>query len=162
MRSLVLSLTLFGAVSLQAQQAPPSATDMRLFASSDAVARLIAKARDERRPDQPLLSQRIVELAPYNVNLEYRAAVAGAAIHEREAELFYVVQGGGTMVTGGRLVMESRPNPDNRNGTAIEGGSSQKVGRGDFILVPPGTPHWFSVIDGTLVLMSVHLPMPAR
>jgi hypothetical protein len=28
-------------------------------------------------------------------------------------------------------------------------------------MVPEGTPHWFSAIDGTLVLMALHLPRQA-
>ena len=148
-----------------AQQPAPAATTpqaaMKLFASSADVNALIARARAERKPDQALLAQPIVQFAPYNVSLEYRALVGGAAIHEKEAELFYVVEGSGTMVTGGTLMMEARPNPDNRNGTGIQGGESRKVGKGDFIMVPPGTAHWFSAIDGTLVLMSLHLPAAA-
>ena len=50
----------------------------------------------------------------------------------------------------------------NRNGTAIEGGTSRRVSKGDFVMVPPGTGHWFSAIDGTLVVMSLHLPVAAR
>ena len=166
MRPLALAciLTLGMPFVAAAQQPAPAATPeaaMKLFASSADVAALIARAKAERKPDQALLAQRIVQFAPYNVNLEYRALVGGAAVHEKEAELFYVVEGSGTMVTGGRLVMEARPNPDNRNGTGIEGGQSRKVAKGDFIMVPPGTAHWFSAIDGTLVLMSLHLPAAA-
>ena len=36
--------------------------------------------------------------------------------------------------------------------------AQRKIAKGDFILVPEGTPHWFSTIDGTLTLMSLHLP----
>jgi len=39
------------------------------------------------------------------------------------------------------------------------------VAKGDFIMVPENTPHWFSAIEGTLTLMSIHLPRagsPAR
>ena len=46
----------------------------------------------------------------------------------------------------------------NLTGSGIDGGISKKVAKGDFILVPEGTPHWFSTIDGTLTLMSLHLP----
>ena len=41
---------------------------------------------------------------------------------------------------------------------AIKGGSSQRLSKGDFVMVPEGTPHWFSQIDGSVTLMSVHLP----
>jgi mannose-6-phosphate isomerase-like protein (cupin superfamily) len=149
-----------GGIGVGAQQpaAAAPAAAMKLFASSADVAALIAKAKAERRPDQALLSQPIVGFAPYAANLEYRALVGGAAAHETELELFYVVDGAGTLVTGGTLTMETRPNANNRAGTGIQGGDSRRVAKGDFMLVPPGVPHWFSAIDGTLVLMSVHLP----
>ena len=47
-------------------------------------------------------------------------------------------------------------------GTGIEGGESRQIAKGDFIMVPENTPHWFSTINGTLVLMSLHLPRPVH
>ena len=99
-------------------------------------------------------------MAPYNANLEYRASVGPAAVHETEAELFYVIEGSATMMTGGKLVNETRTNAANLTGTAIEGGTSRAVAKGDFIIVPEKTPHWFSAINGTIVLMTLHVPRP--
>src|SRR5262245_17804736 len=46
-----------------------------------------------------------LQLAPYNVNMEHRVNVPqNASIHDKEAELFYVISGGGTIVTGGKLM----------------------------------------------------------
>ena len=149
-------VALLSASAAAAQQ--PAAAAVKTFVSAADVATLVAKAKGERKADQPVLVQRLLELAPYNVNLEYRAAVANAAVHEREAELFYVVDGSATMVTGGKLVNPSRTNPDNLSGSGIEGGQAQRVRKGDFVMVPQGTPHWFSAIEGTVVLMSLHLP----
>ncbi len=36
------------------------------------------------------------------------------------------------------------------------------TGKGDFVLVPAGVPHWFSNVQGTLTQMALHLPMPAK
>jgi len=69
-----------------------------------------------------------------------------------------VIEGSGTLVTGGKLVGQTQTNAENWSGTAIEGGVTRPVGKGDFIMVPEKTPHWFSKIDGVLVLMSIHLP----
>jgi mannose-6-phosphate isomerase-like protein (cupin superfamily) len=121
---------------------------------------MIAKAKAERKPDQPLFAQPILQLAPYTASLEYRGAVGPAAVHETEAEMFYVIDGSATLVTGGKLVNEKRTNPENLTGTAIEGGSARPVAKGDFIIVPEKTPHWFSTINGTIVLMSFHAPRP--
>jgi len=104
----------------------------------------------------------MIQLAPYNVSLEYRASVGPAAVHDTEAELFYVVDGSATLVTGGTLTDSTR-NGANLTGKGIQGGMSRKVAKGDFIIVPEGQPHWFSAIDGTVVLMSLHLPhAPAK
>ena len=132
----------------------------KLFASAGDVKALIARAKAERKADQPNFSQPIVSLAPYNANLEYRVGGLNApgSTHDKDAELFFVVEGSGTVVTGGTLQNERRTNPDNASGTAIEGGASRKIAAGDWVLVPEKTPHWFTQIDGTLVLMSVHLP----
>jgi len=32
----------------------------------------------------------------------------------------------------------------------IKGGASRHMQAGDFVVLPPGTPHWFSKIDGTI------------
>jgi mannose-6-phosphate isomerase-like protein (cupin superfamily) len=141
-----------------AQQPPAAASAGRTMVSATDVTALIAKAKVDRKDGQALLAQSMMQLAPYNVSLEYRAAVANAAVHDTEAELFYVIDGSATLVTGGRLKEEKRTNAANSSGSGIEGGVSRHVAKGDFIMVPEGTPHWFSAIDGTIVLMSLHLP----
>lgn len=143
-------------VSVFAQQKGAPATP-KLFSSAADVQALIAAAKAQRTKDQPIVTQRILALAPYNANLEYRASVGNASVHDTEAEMFYVIEGSGTLVTGGKLVGETR-NGDNLTGSAIEGGTTQAVGKGDFIMVPEKTGHWFNKIDQTLVLMSIHVP----
>jgi mannose-6-phosphate isomerase-like protein (cupin superfamily) len=162
MRSRVVMGIVIGAVLavpvLQAQGGAPASA--KLFASSADVRAMIAKAKAERKADQPNFSQPIVALAPYSANLEYRVGGlnAPASTHAKDAEMFYVVEGSGTVVTGGRLQNERSTNADNASGTGIEGGDSRRVAAGDFVLVPQGTPHWFTQIDGVLVLMALHLP----
>jgi mannose-6-phosphate isomerase-like protein (cupin superfamily) len=131
---------------------------MKTFTSSSEITAMIAKAKSDRK-DEAIISQRILSLAPYNASLEYRASVGTAAVHEKEAEFFYVIDGAATLITGGKLTGETR-NGDNLTGTGIEGGMSQHIAKGDFIVVPEGTGHWFSKIDQTLVLMSLHVPRP--
>ncbi len=142
------------------QQAPAAAP--KLFLADADVKALIATAQRERKPDQANFVQPIVELAPYRANLEYRVAGinANASVHELNAELFVVVEGAGTIVTGGTLKDGKRTNPANHAGTAIEGGTRRRLSKGDYVIVPNNTPHWFGEIDGALVLMSLHLPVP--
>ena len=152
--------TLFPGAAVAQQPAAQTPPPPKLFAAAGDVTAMIAKAKAERKPDQANFSQPIVRLAPYNANLEYRVAGlnAPASVHEREAEMFYVVEGSGTLVTGGTLREEKRTNAQNLSGSAIDGGTRRKVVKGDWVMVPEKTPHWFTELDGTLVLMSIHLP----
>src|SRR5262249_55914742 len=55
-----------------AQQPPAAAANSRTYVSAADVTALIAKAKADRK-DQPLIAQSLIQLAPYNVSLEYRA-----------------------------------------------------------------------------------------
>jgi|HubBroStandDraft_6_1064221.scaffolds.fasta_scaffold453927_2 quercetin dioxygenase-like cupin family protein len=156
MRTIVISLVLTIAAGAASAQQPAPAT--RTYSSAADVAALLAKAKADHKDGQPTVVEGILHLAPYNANLEYRTGVGPAAVHEHEAELFYVLDGSATLVTGGKLANEKRTNAENLTGTGIEGGNAQAVAKGDVVIVPENTPHWFSAIKGTIVLMSLHVP----
>ena len=154
-----LLITVVGVAALTLAQPPAPKT----FTSAAEVTAMMAKAKSERKSDQANFIQPMLRVAPYTANLEYRVAgVAGnASVHEQEAEMFQVIEGSATLTTGGKLRDEKRTNPANLSGSSIEGGNSQRVSKGDFFLVPENTAHGFTQIDGTLVLMSIHLPRAA-
>jgi mannose-6-phosphate isomerase-like protein (cupin superfamily) len=163
MRGMIIGLafTLAAALAVAKPPAPQSPEKpTKTFTPSAEVSALIAKAKSERKEGQPLVTEPMLELGSYDGHLEYRASVGNASVHEKEAEAFYVIDGSATMVTGGKLVKETRTNSTNLSGSAIEGGASRTIAKGDFILVPENTPHWFSSIDGVLVLFSMHVPRP--
>ena len=84
---------------------------------------------------------------------------ATASAHSREAEIFFVVDGSGMAVTGGRLRDETRRNAENLSGSGIDGGESQHISKGDVLFVPENTPHWFDPSGSEpLVLLSLHVP----
>jgi mannose-6-phosphate isomerase-like protein (cupin superfamily) len=132
----------------------------KTFTSAADVEAMIAKAKSERKPDQANFNQPLLRLAPLAVNLEYRVEGIDtpATVHEKEAELIYVVDGAGTLTMGGKLVGERRTNAINLAGTAVEGGTPQRISKGDYIFVPENTPHSFTKTQGRLVIMSVHIP----
>jgi len=162
MKTIVGGIALISLLASATMAQQPAAPATKTYTSAAEINALIAKAKSERKGDAPIVQENILRLDPYSAGLEYRGAVGPAAIHEKEAEFFYVIDGSGTLVTGGRLTEEKR-NGDNLTGTGIEGGTPRTVGKGDFIVVPENTAHWFSKIDGTLVLMSLHVkrPLPA-
>ena len=148
------ALALSVAVPAAAQAVP----DMKTYTSSAEVAAMIAKAPSLLKPGAALVSQPIVVLAPYHANLEYRTGKGPSAVHETDAELFYVIQGSGALTMGGQLVNSHRANPNNMEGVSIEGGQTYKLTKGDMLIVPQGTPHQVVSVDGALVLMTLHLP----
>jgi mannose-6-phosphate isomerase-like protein (cupin superfamily) len=80
---------------------------------------------------------------------------ASALIHDHVTETYYILSGSGTIVTGGRLgdakaTDLTRVNAGmSQTGTRI-GGDSRRVKPGDIILIPAGTPHSFSALDGPI------------
>jgi mannose-6-phosphate isomerase-like protein (cupin superfamily) len=78
-----------------------------------------------------------------------------AVVHPFSTEIYYIVDGVGSLVTGGALDLPLAPSadPDVVRSKAIKDGVSRKVAKGDVIVVPPGTPHWFSAIDGTITYL---------
>jgi mannose-6-phosphate isomerase-like protein (cupin superfamily) len=71
-------------------------------------------------------------------------------------EVYYVLEGSGTLVTGGHIVNEKStgisPNTKRQNfgGPSIEGGVTRHAVKGDVIIIPPNTPHWWSSLDSDL------------
>jgi mannose-6-phosphate isomerase-like protein (cupin superfamily) len=159
MRNVTFTAALFlftCGVSAQPPGAQPPQTD-RTKASQMTAADLHA-ALAKLPSDRPSSSVRVFSLAPYNVNVERRLPMPqGASLHEAQAELFYVVEGSATLLTGGKLVGETR-NGTNLSGKAIEGGTAQKFSKGDFLLVPSGVAHQFVDIQSQVLLMSLYLP----
>lgn len=162
MRSQLFVLALIASVAASTGSAQqPAAPAMKTFISSGEVQALIGKAKADRKGDQPLVAEPILSLAPYRALLEYRPALAPAALHEKDAELMYVLQGTGNIVTGGKLVDETRTNAANLRGTSITGGHSQAVSPGDFVFVPQNTPHQVEPTGGApIVLITMHVPRP--
>jgi len=79
----------------------------------------------------------------------------GALTHDKIDEIYYILEGGGTLLTGGTLVngKESASNlkiGPGWSGTGIQGGESRRVAAGDVVFIPAGTPHMFSQLDGPI------------
>ncbi len=89
-----------------------------------------------------------------------------AIAHEtRTSEVYYILEGGGTLVTGGTIA-NPKPVPANRSpgprGEKIEGGVSRHVAKGDLIIIPGRTPHWWSSLDGDIRYMIIRSDPDSR
>ncbi len=170
MRALLPALKLFALASLALfalpafAQTAPATPPMHLFMAGGDLKAAIAKLKAARVGDQPLVKEpRLLSLPPYRAQLEYRPGTAPANVHETDAEMVYVLEGAGFVVTGGKLVNESRTDATNLAGVSIAGGTSQVIAVGDVFLIPENTPHQFTPsATNPLVLISVHMPRPAQ
>jgi mannose-6-phosphate isomerase-like protein (cupin superfamily) len=85
-------------------------------------------------------------------------AETSALIHNRVTEIYQIVEGSGTLVTGGTLENPTATDLTRLNAgpsqTGVhKGGDSRKVGAKDVIIVPAGVPHRFSELDGPIVYL---------
>lgn len=80
------------------------------------------------------------------------SAVANYAVmHPYSMEIYRILQGSGTLVTGGVLILPLAESTDPniiRTQNGIRGGLARQVKAGDVLVLQPGTPHWFSNIEG--------------
>jgi mannose-6-phosphate isomerase-like protein (cupin superfamily) len=158
MRNRIPALTFLAALAVPAlsQSAEPP-----IFMNHKEIMGLIKKAKADRKGDAPLVAEPILLMAPYRAQLEYRPKAAPAALHEKDGELFVVLQGRGNIVTGGKLVDEKRVNANNLSGSSIADGHTQSVGVGDMLIVPANTPHQVIPTGGApIVIMTMHVPYP--
>jgi len=91
-------------------------------------------------------------------------APVGAISHSQVTEVFYIISGGGTLVTGGAVDNE-RPYPAETefvrlavgpsSGGVFRGGDRRRVAPGDVVVVPAGTPHGFDDISDQVTYLSV-------
>jgi len=119
----------------------------------------------------------------YNVGVGvvHRARTAGRDIgggieHSQITEIYHVISGNGTLVTGGTIENPKDTPPDSPVVTTLNGpssgggkvvdGTSRKLGPGDVVIIPPNTPHWWTEITSDqivylVVRMDPHKVLPA-
>jgi len=76
----------------------------------------------------------------------HRNAAGQVEVHDKETDVLYVQDGEATFVTGGKMVGGKMSKPGQWLGTSIEGGESRHLSKGDVIVIPAGTPHWFKEV----------------
>jgi mannose-6-phosphate isomerase-like protein (cupin superfamily) len=71
------------------------------------------------------------------------AAPAAVEIHAKDTDVFYIVDGSATFLTGGTAVDSKEMSPNEFHAKSITGGSEHHLTKGDIIVIPAGTPHQF-------------------
>jgi mannose-6-phosphate isomerase-like protein (cupin superfamily) len=108
------------------------------------------------------------------VGVVHRSKPAGpnSIMHSQISEVYYMIEGTATLVTGGTMENPRPAAPDSNvvrvlngpstNGGRINGGTSVRVSVGDMVVVPPNTPHWFSDIESDQIVYAVVRVDPHR
>lgn len=112
---------------------------------------------------------RVIDAGGYNVavgTLHRPETPPGvAALHHQVTEVYHVLEGSATLVTGGSIVdVKERPadaksvrleDGPSASGPSITGGVTQQIKTGDVVVIPAGVPHWFRKIDGSISYLVV-------
>lgn len=87
----------------------------------------------------------------YMVHASRREKAGLSEVHDLDTDIIYVLDGTATMVTGGKSVDPKTIEAGEHRGTSIEGGETRQLKKGDVLIVPAGTPHWFKQVDGAFL-----------
>lgn len=117
--------------------------------------------------DKPI---KTVDTGAYKVTIVVLRRIPGktadsALLHDRVTEVYQILTGAGTFETGGTLVdgkpvdLTSEAAGPSVRGT-IQGGESRRMGPGDVVVIPPGLPHRFSSLEGTITYLVTRIEAP--
>jgi glc operon protein GlcG len=87
----------------------------------------------------------------YMVHASRREKPGMSEVHELDTDIIYVLDGSATFVTGGKSVDPKMIAANEFRGSMIDGGETRSLKKGDVVIVPKGTPHWFKQVDGAFL-----------
>ena len=94
----------------------------------------------------------------YMVHASRREKSGMSEVHELDTDIIYVLDGTAVFVTGGKSVNAKQIAPNEFRGSAVENGETRNLKKGDVVIVPKGTPHWFKEVSGAFLyyVVKVH------
>ena len=93
--------------------------------------------------------------AHFTVNTSRRDSPGVVEVHEKDADIMYVLKGSATIVTGGTLLDGKTVAPDEIRGSQLNGGETYRLTPGDVLIIPHGVPHWFKEVKGPLLYFTM-------
>jgi glc operon protein GlcG len=93
----------------------------------------------------------------YKIDASRRDRPGEAEVHDGDTDIFHVLDGQATLVTGGRLAGSIRVEGDEQRSPRIDGGDKRMLGEGDVVVIPAGTPHWFSDVTNPVTYLVVKI-----
>jgi mannose-6-phosphate isomerase-like protein (cupin superfamily) len=83
--------------------------------------------------------------------LAFRQHSGGGELHQNFADIFFILDGRASVLTGGTLVDQKSSGPGEVRGKSVEGGTRQEVKAGDVVHIPAGMTHQMLVAEGESV-----------
>jgi mannose-6-phosphate isomerase-like protein (cupin superfamily) len=139
---LKLFLTLLGCTLFLSAQ---NAVD---YVSSAQLHQLTEKLTSNSKAKGGFASETLSKYGNHLMMLAHRETTGSSELHDRDADIFVVIEGEATLVTGGKLVNSHTAEPGEERGTDIDGGQSQNLGPGDVIHIHAKTPHQLHIAAG--------------
>lgn len=167
---------LFGAVLLviaAAAQNPTCNKCSATYIGSEEIQAYLNLAPARARNSVADQQVRAIDVGKSNVDIGvvYRSGTqsAGSAVaeHDRVSEVYHVLDGSATLVTGSDIV-DWKPRPaDDRavrllngpggNGASIRNGATYHLKPGDVIVIPAGVGHWFTQVDDHIRYLMIRI-----
>src|SRR5215470_10957651 len=91
----------------------------------------------------------------YRVAVFHRDKGGEVEIHKKDTDVFYILEGKATLVTGGTVTGGRETAPDEVRIATMEGGVTRKIGKGDVIVVPANVTHWFKEVEKPVTYFGV-------
>ncbi|MET3711627.1 mannose-6-phosphate isomerase-like protein (cupin superfamily) [Sphingomonas trueperi] len=135
-----------------------TATDPTSFAGAKDVQAQLKAMLAEMKPGQGFAWKPLVRDGSNSAAIEIWKKPGKPAVHPDQAEYAIVLEGAGTLLSGGTMPDREVRNATLVEGSRIEGGTTRTLAPGDVILVPAGVPHWFGITGERLVLLGIKLP----
>ena len=163
------SIAVFVSAALVGTPVPTRAQTKALPAATVSAAQIQALMAP-RKPNT-LPNIRVVDAGGHHVGVGVLYRTEGqtqnTAVHFKVSEVYHVMKGSGTLVTGGTVVNPktraadsvevTREDGPGVTGTAIQDGVNHELKEGDVIVIPAGTPHWFSKINGSISYLVIRI-----
>jgi glc operon protein GlcG len=86
----------------------------------------------------------------YKVDASYRDEPGVVEVHTRDTDIIYMLEGSATLVTGGSTIDAKMIEPEEIRAKESRGGDSRVISKGDVVVIPNGTPHWFKEVKGPI------------
>jgi mannose-6-phosphate isomerase-like protein (cupin superfamily) len=84
----------------------------------------------------------------FKVQTGNRTGPGEVEIHERDTDIFYILEGEATFITGGTVIEPRESGPGESRAKRITGGEEHHLSKGDVIVIPRRLPHWFKEVKG--------------